>query len=351
MANNEYISLDIGSKNIKIVVGKQQSSNIVVSAAFMFPTPVNSIQDGKIMDLDALVQSIKKSLNDNKLKAKKAILTIESTSIIRREIVLPMVKPDEMEAMVRYEIEQYLPIMLNEYVVEYRILEEFTDEDAKKCKILVAAISKLMVEDYLQLVRALELVPSALDINSNAISKLFASKQTLNGQSYALDKTIALVDYGHNSINFTIVSNGLTKFSRLITLGGSDIDINIANTLNLDTSHAEEKKIKEGKLTSSSEGSTTDAMLSDMIRYSVDRANEEIQRMFQYYTSRENTNRIDEILLFGGGANLNGLDEYLKSAFNIPVYKISSLSSFKYSKQDSLQLEYFLNAAGAIIRR
>jgi type IV pilus assembly protein PilM len=351
LANNEVISIDIGSKNTKIVIGKQQNNNIIINSAFMLTTPANSIQDGKIMDMEALVVEIKGALNQNKIKTKKAIITIESTSIIRREIELPMAKAEELDAMVVYEIEQYLPIMLNEYVIEYKITEEFMEEKLKKYKILVAALPKAIAEEYIQLVKELELIPAVLDINSNAISKLLSTKTQINSESYNVDNTIAVLDIGYNNINLTIVSNGNTKFSRLITLGGNDIDINIANSFNLEMRHAEEKKMKEGNLSNIKDGNTLDSMFNDMIRFSVDRWIEEIQRMFQYFTSRDTHNRINSIYLYGGSSNLNGLEDYIKTSFNMPVHRLKSFGSIKTGKLDNLKLEYYLNSIGAIIRK
>ncbi|MFZ5353579.1 MAG: type IV pilus assembly protein PilM [Bacillota bacterium] len=351
MAKSEVLSLDIGSKNIKLVIGKQLPSSVTVSAAFVFPAPANSIQDGKLLDMQAVAGCIKKVIEENKIKTKKAVLTIESTSIIRRELELPVVKESEMESMVRFEIEQYLPIMLSEYVVEYKILEEFMADNIKKCKILVAAISKAMVEEYLQLLRSLDLTPVVMDMHSNAVSKLFGSKQQINSEAYNLDKTAAIFDMGADFINLTIVAKGVTKFSRLVTMGGNDIDVNIANTFNLNTAHAEEKKIIEGNLGYDRESSSADAILNDTIRGSIDRCLEEIQRMFQYYTSRDTGNRIDEIYIYGGSSNLTGLEEYIRFVMTMPVHKIKSMSSVKLSKPEGAQLEYCLNAIGAILRK
>ncbi len=351
MANHEVISIDIGSKNTKIVIGKQQNNNVIINAAFMFNTPLNSIQDGKILDMEALSAEIRKVLSQYKIKTKKVVITIESTSIIRREIELPMAKPEEMDAMIIYEIEQYLPITLSEYVIEYKITEEFVENKLKKCKILVAALPKIIAEDFLQLVKSLELTPSVLDINSNAISKLIGTKALINGESFSTDNTMAVLDIGYNNINLTIVANGATRFSRLITLGGNDIDINIANSFNLDMKHAEDKKEKEGSLSKAARSDTLDSMINDMIKFSVDRWIEEIQRMFQYYTSRDTHNRINSILLYGGSSSLDGLEDYIKTSFNMPVYRLKSFANIKTGSLENIKLEYYLNAVGAIIRK
>lgn len=352
MAEKDLLSIDIGTYNIKIAAGRLQANNIVIDHAFMLPTPAHSYQDGKIIDPDMLKKAIANALESKKIKAKKAIFTVESTAIIRREIILPAVKPEELDTMVIYEVEQYLPIMLSEYVVEYTILEEFTEEGVEKYKILVAALPKTMAEDFLYLAKELKLAPLALDINSNSISKLFSIKNQVNNISNNLDKTIAFLDMGYNTINVVILTRGINRFSRMINLGGYDIDMNIANSFSMDTKQAENLKLREGGLNAQNTSGASDAMINEMIKVSVDGWIQEMQRLFQYYTSRSSENRIDEIYLYGGSSRLDGLPEYIKMTLNIPTYKINAISTVKVNRTaQNPQLEYYLNAIGAIIRK
>jgi type IV pilus assembly protein PilM len=348
--DKEVVSIDIGSQNIKVAVGKQQGNSIVIGSAFLFLTPVNAIQDGKILEMDKLTEAIRRAFHENAVKAKKAILTIESTSIIRREMDLPAVKPEELDTMVRYEAEQYLPIVMSDYIIEYKIIDEYTEEQVKKYKILLAALPKALAEDFLTLIRGLPLTPAVLDIHSNAISKLFSQKGMINGGAYHPDKTIAVLDMGFNSINLTVVSKGSTRFSRLIGSGGYDIDINVTNTFNLDMKQAEEKKKKEVDIVSAA-SDPLDAMLNESVKGTVESWMTEIQRMFQYYTSRESKNTIDEIYIYGGSSNLKGLADYMKAVLNLPVYQIKSFGNVKLSKQSSIPIEFYVNAVGAIMRK
>ncbi len=346
MFDKEIISIDIGSQNTKIAVGRQQGNTVQLGTALMFATPANSLEDGKILDMGRLTEAIRKAISEHKIKAKKAVITIESTSIIRREIELPAAKPEELDTMVRYEVEQYLPIMMSEYIIEYKIIDEYTAEEIKKYKLLVAAMPRTLAEDFLQMVKNLGLNPFAMDINSNAIAKLFSTKNMVGTQPYDPEKTVAILDMGHSYISLTILSKGTTRFSRLIGAGGYDIDSNLSNTFHLEIKEAEERKKKEADMNSES----ANPLVNDAVRGTVEEWITEIQRMFQYYTSRDNKNKLDEIYIYGGSSNLKGLAEHLKSQLNLPVYPIQELSSIKLGKQD-IQVEYFLNAIGAMIRK
>lgn len=354
MFEKSILSIDIGTQNIKLAVGKQQGNIVVVDRLLMTGTPANSYLDGKLMNMELLKEEIARTIANEKIKAKRAVCTIESTAIIRRDIELPTVKPEELDTMIQYEIEQYLPISLEDYIIEYKIQEEFVEENVKKSRISVAALPKSIAEDYLQLLRGLKLVPVALDINSNVLSKLFGSpKVQINNQKSIYEKTVAYIDIGYSSMNLVIVKKGIMKFNRLMSFGGYEIDINIANAFNLDVLHAERRKIEDAELTDPDrQGTGSKAMLDDILRTSAEHWVQELQRMFQYYTSRSKDNRIDEVCIYGGSSNIKGLAEYLQNLLNYPVNSLKAVNTVKLGKASSPQdLEYYLNAVGAIIRK
>ncbi len=352
MFNDKVLSIDIGSKNIKIVVGKQTKNNVLVEKAMIIETPPNSYKDGSIWSIEDLKSVITKYVQSENIKTKKTICTVQSTSIINREITVPVAKKEEeMNTMVRFEIEQYLPIMFDDYVIEYKILETFMEENIKKGRIIVAALPKTIVEDYLKLIKELNLIPVALDMNSNAVSKLCESKVTINDENSSLDKTVAVIDIGHNHMNLNMISNGVLEFSRVIPVGSNEIDTNIANMLNLSLEEAEKRKIENSNLNNNNSLISLE-MLNDVVKDSVNNWIQEIRRLFRYYENIKRENRIEEIYLYGGGSEIKGLEDHFKKELNIEVVKIEKMSNIKLGKEaQDIKLNQYLNCIGSIIRK
>ncbi|MEJ8554512.1 type IV pilus assembly protein PilM [Tepidibacter sp. Z1-5] len=352
MFNDKVLSIDIGSKNIRIVVGKQSKNNVSVEKAMEIETPSNSYRDGKIFDIENLKSVINKYIHSEKIKTKKTICTVQSTSIINREITLPVAKKEEeMDTMVKFEIEQYLPIMFDDYIIEYKILETFMEEDIKKGRIIVAALPKTIAEDYLKLIKELNLTPVALDMNSNAVSKLCKSKVTINDENSSLDKTVAVIDIGHNHMNLNMISNGILEFSRVIPVGSNEIDINIANMLNISLEEAEKRKIENSNLNNNNSLISLE-MLNDVVKDSVNNWIQEIRRLFRYYENTKRENKIEEIYLYGGGSEIKGLEDHFKKELNIEAVKIEKMSNIKLGKEaEDINLNQYLNCIGSIIRK
>lgn len=311
MFGKKILSLDIGNKNIKILQSNITNKSFILENAITIDTPKNSIDDGNIMNSEYLSSYIKENLDKEAIKAKYGIITLDYSNIISREIILPLAKKDEIEEMVKYEIEQFLPIIMSDYVLDYRKREEFTDKDnSKKIRLLVVAIPKKTVKGYMELLETLDLQPLALDLNSNAISKLILKGIKLNGKSIDKKDTISFLDIGYKNTNINIILNGVNMFNRVITTGTSDLSFD-----------------------------TMDEYLRD------------IEKIFTYYKNLNRDNKIEKIYLYGGGAKFKEIDRQIESYFNIPVEKLKNISPLKTSKamKDTNEINYF-NNIGSIIR-
>lgn len=345
------VSIDIGSKNIHLVTGRHKGETLEVEQAFTVPTPESAIKDGRIDDIHSLKSVIKDVFAKNKIKTKRVVFTIQSTSIITRDLSLPSVKQDELNTMVKYEIEQYLPIVASEYVIEYTFLEEFEEDNVQKSKLRVAAMPQIMVDNYFNLVKEVGLKPVALDIHTNTVAKLFSNSMMAAQSGYSMGKTYALIDFGFQNITVHILSKGRIDFSRIITLGGKDIDTDVSVSYSLTLDKAEEKKIKEGHLEQRGHEELPEEMFNDILRAKVDTWIQEIQKIFQYYISRNTGNRIDTIYIYGGTAKIKGLSTYLEQAINIKVKKIDDLSCVKAGGElPMFNPDSYINALGGLIR-
>ena len=349
--SGRLVSIDLGSRNINLISGRHKGRLIEVDRALTVPLPENAIKDGRIEDIYSLKSALRDAFVKNRINNRNVVLTIQSTSIITRDIVLPSVKQEDLDTMVKFEIEQYLPIVASEYAIEYTFLEEFTEEGSKKSRIRVAAMPQSMVDNYFNLLKEAGLRPVALDIHSNAVSKLFANIIFPEREGGLPARTYALIDLGHQSITVHIFSGGMIDFSRIITLGGMDIDTEISEAYSLTMDNAEEKKIREGCIYDGTYESCSTDPLAELILGRIDVWIGEIQKIFQYYTSRNTGNRIDSVLLYGGSSKINNIEACFEQVLNISVGRLDLTGSVKTrGKLDSFDTDCFINALGGIIR-
>lgn len=344
------LSIDIGTKNIKIIVGQEKKDSLVINSAFNIKTPVQAYEDGKILNKNLIAKVIENTLKENKIKDKEVIFSIKSSEIITRELIFPKIKDNELKSMIHLEIEQYLPINLNDYVLESKIIEEFHNGTEKNLRIMVAAIPKNMVMEYLNLLDMLNLKGIALDFQANSISKLLEKDLIINEEEYSIKKTIAIIDMGHENSNVILIKNGIIRFNRLIKQGGSDIDIHMANIFNMDMEEAERRKIQYNTSEKNSLKSTIE--LKRIMDYTSDKWIEEIKRIFRFYESRHRENKVDEIFIFGGSSFITDLEKNMTNELKINTKRIKNINKLQIAKEfSSIDISKYLNSIGALIRR
>ena len=339
------LAIDIGGNSIKLVEGKYQKENLVINKFMEVPTPEGSFSDGNILDKKSIKDTIEFLINENNIKAKYVTFTTNSSSIITREILIPIVKEDEMDTVVKYEIQQYLPINLDEYIIQYIVIDKVETEEGNKLKVNVTSFPEKIARNYYELINELDLNPYALDVNYNAINK-FANYIDYTNKENNPEGTVAFVDIGGTSVNISIFKEGKLDFTRMIKIGGDNIDYDLSKSLSMSIKSTESAKIREGNLSENTEDN-----LNDILRKSVDEILEELQRILQFYKNKFN-NDIDKLYIYGGTSNIKNMASYMEKRININVNKIGKIEKLELSSKDikDEDLSKYLNAIGSLIR-
>lgn len=344
--SKSVLSIDLGSNSIKLVEGKFNKNKLSLNKLIQIPTPEDSISDGRILNLQAIIDILDFTIRENNIKAKDVIFTTNSSSIINRDITIPIVEDDEMETVIRYEIQQYLPINLDDYIIQFVVLDEIVDDVGAKLKVNVTSFPEKMAFSYYSVINSLDLNPYALDVTYNSVNKIANYSQYTSKDGQVIGGTVAFVDMGATSINVAIFKNGKLDFTRMIKSGGDNIDYALSQSLNMSIKSTESIKIKEADLLSNKEDAK-----NETIRKAVDDILEELERILQFYMNKSNAN-IDRVYIYGGLSNLNNINLYIKNKLSMDVARIDRISNIDITSTDLLNenIGQYLNAIGAIIR-
>ena len=339
------VSFDFGSDSIKVVEGRYVRGQLQVSNCFSVKTPAGAIEDGRIINRDLIMNTLSASLEEQKVKAKHAIGCVNSTQIINRELVIPVVEADELETVVRYEIQQFLPINLSDYLIQYVILGETEVLGEKRLKLNVITFPEKMAKGYYELMKSLGLKSYALDVSYNAVGKL-AKYASLVEQVTTSEGTVAFVDMGSQSIDLNIFTDGNVQFTRLIKSGGAIIDEKFNQLPELSIKSVVSLK-QEADLRNKDNG---DLPLR-IICLSIDEMLYELERVLQFYRNKAVGNQIDHVYVLGGVSHLKGIEDYMENHLKVSVSKIEKIEVTDPTEAltDELMGDY-ANALGAMIR-
>lgn len=338
--SKKAVSIDIGSENIKVVVGRYNKNKVAIEKAFKISTPEGAIEDGHIKNIDELSDVIGDALDLHKVNVDNIIFTTNSTSIINRTIMIPKVNEDEIETVIKYEVKQYLPINLEEHMIQYNILSEKVIEGKEKLEVLIVVYPNRMIYSYEELTNLIGGKPYALDLNYNS------KRKALYVMNPYIKETVLSMDIGANNISLTIISNNELVLIKTINSGGNHLDHEISRMLGMSLQEAESEKKESCNLMSREEGP-----LEHCVKESVDMWFDEANRLIKYYKSKNSQGKIDKIYLCGGGANIKGLERYVSTKFDMRVKILQGNSNIEFKKNvDEVSISEYINAIGALIR-
>ena len=174
--SNELV-IDCSSSDLKVAVGNYNSKtgNITIEKMGVVPLEGDAINDGAVADSFGIVMAVKHAIARLGIRNKSCILTTEGAFVHTRDLELPVAKEDQLKDMVKYEVigqgtNRDLSI---DYIVYGTTKDEETNAD--KLKVRATAIPTDTIKDYREFLKEMELQPTALDMNPNAIRKLFSA--------------------------------------------------------------------------------------------------------------------------------------------------------------------------------
>lgn len=351
MFKKQMIGIDIGSTNTILVTGIWDGKLLQLKQTVQATTPEEAVYDGRITQPEKITKYLKSVLQNTGIKKGEVVFSVDSSEVIQRELILPKATEKELHSMVPFEVEAQFPVKIADYCLEYQIMEEFVEGDKKKLRLLAAAMPKDIVENYLMITRDIGLRPAGLKLQSTCSTNMFLKSKAINDIDLDPFTTLALIDIGQSKLQISFLSQGRLAFSRTASLKGKDLKSMIISAFEVNSAQAQDylEQCSLFNIKRDYNDSKPDK-LTEIVQEKVDEWVQELQPIFRYYLSLNETNKIDKIVLFGRHSVIPGIAEYIQDVFNRPAMTIKSLSvlDLRTVKQD-IPLAFLLNAAGCLI--
>ncbi|WP_408956422.1 type IV pilus assembly protein PilM [Natroniella sp. ANB-PHB2] len=314
LLNKEVIGLDIGSNMIKIVSADLDGEEIVLKNLAVVPTPPDAVEEGKLLDLEALSAKIDGLLSTNGFEPTHVVAAISGEELISRMVEIPAMPKEELPEAVKWEAQEQLPMSLENVILDYEIINR---KENGSYELMLVAVDRDIIDNYLELFERLDLKALAIEIEPLALIR--AIEHLYSGQ------TLAIIDMGASTTDVSICSQGQLLFTRTISVGGDNITEEVADNHELELAEAEEYKCNnnlfEGELGLIIRNLTTT-----------------IYRSLDYFQVKFKGYNIEQVILTGGGSRLIGFDQHLSEEFGIEVTKLELLDSLRVETENNMEL-------------
>jgi len=254
-ANRETVSagLDIGSSSLKLVVIQKKGKDSFIKKIAFQPLPPDS-------DSAALIGSFAKSQG---LLDIPVNVSLSGGPVITRYLSWPRMNLAELKAAMQFEAREYIPLPLEEVVLDCAILNEKTEEN--KMLVALAAIKKTVVQERIALLERCGLKPKVIDVDCFCLVNAFNSSQAAETGSRG---NSAVLNIGLRYTNMVILDREDLRFSRDIQAGSQETDLNsLSSEINSSIDYYENQNGKQIEKIYLSGGAVYSAAVTDFLKH------------------------------------------------------------------------------------
>lgn len=343
------IGLELGSSGVKLVVADFNKDSLNVRQVVTSPLPDQVYTDGDIKDPEVLAQVVKTTLKQHKIKSRDCFCCMESNQVITREVTIPASNKGHLADMAKFEVEQFLPVELDNYEVQSILLKEMEIDDKPYAEMLVTAFPKGIIHQIHHAVAGAGLRALVLDTQANSFAKLIEKQNKINGNTDFKEGMTAFIDFGNESINVQIFRNGQYVFNRALRFGARDMDTNISKFLDLSLEEAKLRKLQVQNINYVIDETTEQGRLVNVVRSTMNNWLDEIVKIFRYYGSRSQGKAVDIIYMYGGLSNLTGISDFVENRFKVPASQLKKVDGIELPS--GIGLYDIVNTLGVLYRR
>jgi len=375
-------ALDIGSSHIKCAVAERgRGGTARVVSAFTYPS--SGVRKGVIVDEDEILSVVRGIIVDvSKISRSAAHCVVVSIggahirSVVSHAAVAVSRADREIQQDDVDRVIQEARVM-NKRQANYQILHDlvsqfFVDDvgeirDPVRMSGNRIAVDLTIVEAFQPYVNALMGVVKKAGgkVDTVIFAPLAAGKGVLSRRQCELG--VMVLDIGYGTASFTVYKEGKMVYAGSIPIGSGNITNDVAIGLRIPVDTAERLKIEYGSASSSGISRREKILLADMdpsapaveisrkllaeiIEVRVD---EMLELVHNEVASVDNDIQLPAgVVLTGGGAKLEGIDEAVKKKLKLPVSMgypdVSSLSIGDPSDRACVEDVQFATAVGLI---
>lgn len=333
------VGLDIGSSAVRAAVVDTAKSSPLLRRFADMPLPPGAVVAGEILDHGAVAEAVGALWKRNKLPRKRVVIGIASQRVIVRQVDVPHLEEEEMVEALPFQVHDAIPIPVEEAVLDYVPLEEFNTPDGElMLSILVVAAQREMIDELLGVASSANLDVLAIDLSAfGLVRAAFGADLMLGG-----DGPQALLDIGISMSQIAVVRGGITRFVRILPVGGDQFTEDLRAGLSLGYEDAEDLKRVVGVAPEGMpEGEGDQAAARRTLTRTADSLIEEIRGSVNYYLTQAGEHSLDRLVVSGNAARLPHLANRIGRALGTRVEPVRVLDHIGVGRLQMTESQLF----------
>lgn len=317
-AVGDFFALDIGTSAIRVVQLKGNSSNKALFKFGAAAVDVKTAMSDAAPDQQKVAELVNGLVAETGVSTNNVAVGLPSNKTFVTVIDVPKMSAQEFGGTIKYQVEQYIPMSLDEAKVDWAILGD-SPVDETKMEVLLASVSKKFTESRLDLLEQIGLNVVAFEPDALALARSLVKADDMNAHM--------LVDMGEYNTDIVVVHGGMPRLVRSIPTGGQALMRSVVNNLSIDQSQAQQFVYKFGMDSTKLEGKVAQALAS-----AAEVVATEVQKSLKFFNQRYPDVNMNSIIASGAAGILPGFGQYLsQAAGGVAVEPGNSWQNVSYS--------------------
>ncbi|MDX6684721.1 MAG: type pilus assembly protein PilM [Baekduia sp.] len=296
------------------------NGRVSVKTAAVVPLETGIVRDGEVNDVEGLTEALRSLYREHKGLDKKVRIGIANQKIVVRVIELPPLEDrKELEAAVRFQAQDQIPMPLDSAVLDFQPLDIVETENGPRQRVLIVAARRDMVDRVLAACKAAGLKPEGIDLSA------FAMIRALHRPAPTEEPEPVLYLSVGGLTNLAVAEGTTCLFTRVVGGGLEAIAVELAERKALTLEHARGWLRHVGLVTPLGDIESDDqdeiaeearTVLLDGVR----RIGGEVRNSLDFHHAQEGMSlRVQRAVLTGAAAAVPGFDDALAAELGLPV--------------------------------
>lgn len=338
----DFFALDIGTNAVRVVQLSPSGNDSWNLVRFGYaPLDEKTGSSASPEALRRLGEIIMTAVGQSGVKTRNVVIGLPSNKTFTTVIEVPIMPENELRNTIKYQVDQYIPMAVNEAKVDWAPLGTSL-HDPKMQEVLIASTSNTYAEERLEFIESL-----GLNVIASEPDQLAMVRSLLPA---GVPDARLIIDVGELSTDLAITFGDAPRLVRTIPTGVRSLIKAAVQNLNVQEDQARQFILKFGLDPSRLDGQVYRAVESTLENFTT-----EITKSIKFFQTRYPSTPVSGIMLSGFGAAVPGFGQYVSAKTGVPSALANPWQKVRVSQADQQQLatvaSEFAAAVGLAQRR
>ncbi|MEI6850420.1 MAG: type IV pilus assembly protein PilM [Candidatus Saccharibacteria bacterium] len=331
-----FFALDIGTNAVRVVQLSPSGQNNWDLQHYGYAPVDDKITSSNSNEaMHRLGEVIMTAVGQSGIKEKNVVIGLPSSKTFTTVIDVPNMGEAELKSTIKYQIDQYIPMAIDEAKVDWAPLGQSL-HDPKQQEVLLASTANTYAEQQLEFIEGLGFNVIAAEPDPIAMVRSLLPSDILDAR--------LIIDMGEQSTNLALTFGDTPRLVRTIPTGLKSLIKSAVQNLNVQEDQARQFILKFGLAPDRLEG-----QVYRSVEATLDNFTSELVKSIKFFQTRYPNTPVGGILLSGFSAIVPQLSEYITAKTGIISTIANPWQKVRVAQSDQQQLSAIASEFATVI--